>query len=252
MPKSDDISALYDQFSGNANSFREIGRTARAVEASSRWPLFSQMAQERGSLVPSTGDLTPSAPTQRHQGEPPAQLTPPDSEPPLPPAGLQRASKLVVPNSRDTAHAPSVWNIGRRPTTEPTPTPAPATVPPSASWPIPSATLAEVAKPNAVKRAIGWLRAPAVQPAAAPSPKSASPSEFLSAAASQTQSRPPAPAFPVVPQGSSQVGTSPLRRLVRADPSAPHSGVSNDAPLAEDLTSVFSRLACRPNRERER
>jgi len=250
MPKSDDINALYDQFSGNANSFREIGRTARAVEASSRWPLFSQMAQERGSLVPSVGDQPPSAPIQRYQGEPASQLTPPDSEPRLPPAGLQRASKSVVPNSRDTAHAPSVWNIGRRPTTEPTLTPA--TAPPSASWPIPSAALSEVAMPNAVKRAIGWLRAPAVQPAAAPSPKSASIAEFPSVAASQTQSRSPVAAFPAVPQASSQVGTSPLRRLVRADPPAPHSGVGNDAPLAEDLTSVFSRLACRPNRERER
>jgi len=250
MPKSDDINALYDQFSGNANSFREIGRTARTVEASSRWPLFSQMAQERGSLVPSAGDQTPSAPTQRYQGEPAAQLTPPDSKPPLPLAGLQRASEAVVPNSRDTAHAPSIWNIGRRPATEPTP--PPATVLPSASLPIPSLAVSEVAEPNAVKRVIGWLRAPAVQPAVAPSPKPASISEFPSVAASQTQSRSPAVAFPAVRQASSQVGTSPLRRLVRADPSAPHSSVSNEAPLAEDLTSVFSRLAGRPNRERER
>jgi hypothetical protein len=67
-----------------------------------------------------------------------------------------------------------------------------------------------------------------------------------------TQSRSPAPAFPPAQQISHQDGTSPLRRLVRADPPASHSGVSSDAPLAEDLTSVFSRLAGHSSGERER
>lgn len=250
MPKSDDISALYDQFSGNANSFREIGRTARAVEAFSRWPLFSQMAQERGALVPSAGDQTSANATQRHQDEPALQATPPDSEPRRPPAGLQRASEAVVQNSRDAASVPSVWNIGRRPTTEATP--APRTAPSTVSWPM-SGTSSEVAESTPAKHESGWLRAPTVHSAAAtPSSKPASPPERLSTAASQTPSRPPAPALSPDQQTSLQVGASPLRRLVRADPPTPHSGISNDVLLAEDLTSVFSRLAGRSNRERGR
>lgn len=251
MPKSDDITALYDQFSGNANSFHEIGRAARAVEASSRWPLFTHMAQERGALVPSAGDQTPEAATQRHPEESVLQLTPPNSEPPLPPAWLQRTSESVVPDSRDATHAPSVWNMGRRPATASTTTPATAASTASLS-PLPAA-LSEAAQPTMVKREPVWLRAPAVQPAAAtPSPKPASPPELLSEATSQTQSRSPAPAFPLAPKASPPTGASPLRRLVRADPPTPSIGVSNDAPLAEDLTAVFSRLAGRSSGERER
>ena len=248
MPKSDDITALYDQFSGNANSFHEIGRAARAVEASSRWPLFSHMAQERGALVPSAGDQTPDAATQRHQDESVLQLTPADSEPPLPPAWLQRTSEAVAPDLRNTAtHAPSVWNMGRRPAT------APTTAPSTASLALPFATSSAATEPTMVKREPVWQRAPAVHPAATtPPPKPASPPELLSAAASQTQPRSPAPAFPLVSEASPPTGASPLRRLVRADPPTPSIGVSNDAPLAEDLMSVFSRLAGRSSGERER
>lgn len=248
MPKSDDISALYDQFNGNANSFREIGRTARAAEASSRWPLFSHMAQERGASVPSAGDQTPDAATQHHQAEPASQLTPSDSETQLPPAWLQRTSEVLASDPPDAVHPPPVWNMGRRPVA------APTTAQPTASTPTPPAFLSEISEPTLAKLEPSWLQVSAVQPAAMSPSKPASPSSFVSAGSSRTPSPSPLPlpAFPSKPETSPQTGASPLRRLVRVDPPNPDNSILNDAPPAENLMSVFSRLAGRSSGERER
>lgn len=243
MPKSDDINALYDQFSGNVNSFREIGRTARVADAHSRWPLFSQMAQERDASVPSAGDQTPSVATQRPQDEPAPQLTPPEAKPALPLVLLQNVRKALAPDSRDTTHqpsaqAPSFWKRSFRPAT------APATAPAAISSATPPpANLSEITDPTALKCEPGWQRAFAAQPTATPSAKPASLSEILSVAAS------PAPAFLPVSEASSGVAASPLRRLVRAESPTPDSSVSSETQPAEDLASVFSRLAGRSGRK---
>ena len=244
MPKSDDVDALYDQFNGNVNSFREIGRTARAAEAHSRWPLFSNMAQERGASVPSAGEQTPSAATQRHQDEPAPSLTPSDVKPVLPLVPLQSASEALAPDLHETvrklsAQVPSVWEMGLRPATATTTTP-----PAASSVTPPPANLPEVTGYTALRREPSWQLAFSVQPTATPSVKPALLSEILSAAASQA----PAPAFLPVLKASPRVGTSPLRRLVRAEPPTPDSSVSNDPQPAEDLSSVFSRLAGCPDR----
>lgn len=244
MPKSDDINALYDQFSGNVNSFREIGRTARVAEAHSRWPLFSHMAQELGASVPSAGDQTPSVATQRHQDEPAPQLTPPEAKPALPLVLLQSAKEALVPDLHDIActsvlQAPSVRKVSIQPAS------APIAPPPTASLVTPPGALSKITEPTALGFGSNWLQAFAAQPTLAPSLKPVALPKIPSAAVSQTPAPAPAPAFLPVSEASPRVGTSPLRRLIRAEP--PILG-SKDTQPAEDLASVFFRLAGRSGR----
>lgn len=243
MPKSDDINALYDQFGGNPNSFQEIGRTARAAEAQSRWPLFSHLAKERGGSVPPASDQTQMAAKPVQQAEAVPQLTPSGSEPALPTEWLQSLGRLFQSGARNTDPAPAAQNTGSGPATVPTPAPSIASSTPlSVAW-------SENKEPTPVNPKPFGQQAPAALPAAMPSPDPVFPSGLLSVATVQAPSPAAAPASVSPPATSPRVGASPLRRLVRVDPPAPPDSASNDSLLDEDLASVFSRLAGRPSRD---
>lgn len=238
MPKSDDISALYDQFSGNANSFQEIGRTARAAEAHARWPLFSHFAKENGASVPPAGDQIPMAAKPTPQVEPAPRLTAPDTEPPPPVEWLQRLGKMFQPGSRATAPAPFAQHAG---TAIPT-SPMASLTPPPAIWP-------ENRKSTPTSPESPWQRVSAAPQVAMPFPNSVAPSGLPPVATVQVPSPATASAPVLTTAVSSRVGASPLRRLARVEPSTPRDRASNDPLLAEDLSSVFSRLAGRPAKD---
>lgn len=267
MQKSDDITALYDQFGGNPDHFREIGRADRTYAARSRWPLFTHLAREQGLEVPPTldgdtealshapvaqpsRDFQQQAAPQRSAVPAPAREAAPEPEPapaheaapaaarePVRPFALKPAPEpaTVSAQAADTA---SVWSIRGAPSASPT-RPAHAATAHVQPEPAPVSPFARGAQ-----REPAWQ-----QPRAATMPKvnlAAAPQ--VAPAPAPARARPAAPVFAAAPTAASRLASaSPLRRLARPEPSAAPAGdnsrnVAMPAP-ADDLASVFSRLS---------
>lgn len=270
MQKSDDISALYDQFGGNPDNFREIGRADRTHSARSRWPLFAHLAREQGVTVPSALDHSAPSDTRIPNAAPHAQ---PDRE---------TLSSSAPQHNIFKASAPQpIVDRTRAPVDEPAhqPVPAPAPEPsfraspnddlasvwsirgsPSSTAPARHANPSELRVPQektpAQPAAQETRREPSWRlPPASPAPKPAATSRAAPKPAPAHVTAPtPAPEPPTAlasarfaapPAAARLAGASPLSRLARPEQSgtAQREDSRSAEPSKDDLATVFARLA---------
>lgn len=100
MQKTNDVATLFQQFGGAPSTYREITRQQQSQEASTRWPLLSQIQNVSADVVP---------PVQAHEQLPAtAARRSPTSMPAPAPAPANPAPPSQWSGSLPSASAPAV------------------------------------------------------------------------------------------------------------------------------------------------
>lgn len=145
MQQPEDIAHLYQEFGGNAETYREITREREARQARQRWPLISAL-NDLAAGVPSVqpGETAGASPQDWHGGRQPAPPVPAAAAEPQPvriePTGLLHTQAAVAPA---TPPAAPLWGHA----SAPAPAPVSASIVYTTAAPLPAAPAPAPAAP---------------------------------------------------------------------------------------------------------